>query len=509
MVEMHMRSALGASLGRLFQQLVVESLVLSLFGALLGGALAWGATGMIRTAYQKRYAHFDQVAMHPDVFLILALLAIAVGILASLIPLVRVRRHAVIGSVTPRVTVRISAAHLLVLLQVALTCVLLVVTGLFVRTFQALQGVKLGFDPHHVTALVLMPQSSHIPPANLAEKDTQVLARLSALPGVQSAALESSVPFSSYSMWMTSPTPIAGFPSTADNNALYVLTSSGFLPTSRIAVLRGRGFTPSDDSSPDKVALVNETFVHNYLHGKDPVGMVFDAPKDAAGKSHGGFTIVGEVQNEMQGGNLAAKLQPIVYLDYRQLHQDAGFLSTFALVDEFVIRSNLPQAVLDKEVRAALKQAAPDEVEMELHPMEQDIAASLGQQRLALRLVSSFGVIALLLSAIGIYGMLAYAVTARRREIGIRMALGSSRARVSRMILAQASRMVLFGIVPGAAGAWIAGHAIRSFLYGVKPLDPLTYAAVAIVLLAIALLAAAIPTHRAARVEPMEVLRVE
>lgn len=148
-------------------------------------------------------------------------------------------------------------------------------------------------------------------------------------------------------------------------------------------------------------------------------------------------------------------------------------------------------------------------VEMSLKPMEEEISQSLGQRRLALRLVAGFGVVALILSAVGIYGVLAYSVALRRREIGIRMALGSSRQRAAGLVVSQAGKMVLLGLIPGVAGAWAAGHAVRSFLYGVKALDAETLAVVGALLLLVSATAALIPAMRAAQVDPVETLRSE
>jgi len=199
----------------------------------------------------------------------------------------------------------------------------------------------------------------------------------------------------------------------------------------------------------------------------------------------------------------------MVYIDYLQLPKGSEFDELFSMMAQFAVRSTLPQAVVDKELRAAIKQIAPNMVEMKLQPMEDGIAQSLNERRLALRLVTGFGGVALILSAIGIYGVLAYSVALRRKEIGIRMALGCSRIRVTRLVLQQAGVMVLFGLISGAAGAWIAGHAVKSFLFRVKALDPLTLGAVAVVLLLVCAMAAIIPALRAAQVDPMEALRME
>jgi ABC-type antimicrobial peptide transport system permease subunit len=199
----------------------------------------------------------------------------------------------------------------------------------------------------------------------------------------------------------------------------------------------------------------------------------------------------------------------MVYMDYMQLPKGSMLGQVFSFASEFAIRSTLPQAALDKELRAATKQVAPDMTEMNLQPMEEAIANSLSERRLVLRLVTGFGGVALVLAAIGLYGVLAYSVAQRRSEIGIRMALGSSRAGVIRLVAQQAGLMTLCGLVLGTAGTWPAARAVKSFLFGVKPLDPWTLAAATAILLLVCAAAAVVPAWRAARVDPMEALRAE
>jgi len=259
--------------------------------------------------------------------------------------------------------------------------------------------------------------------------------------------------------------------------------------------------------------LVNQAFVSKFLAGRNPLGVTLHMHRGPEDKDSGilltkAMTVVGVVQNELQGV-LGSSFEPMVYLDDLQIPKDSALLGIYGAASEFAIRSPLPQGVLDKEIRATLKQVVPDMAEMQLQPMEKGIASSLAERRLALRLVSGFGGMALLLAAIGIYGLLAYTVATRRREIGIRMALGSSRSGAARLVLRQAGRTVLWGVIPGIAGAWAAGHAVRSFLFGVKALDPLAMGTSAAVLAATAVIAAAIPAWRAVRVDPMEVLRDE
>jgi ABC-type antimicrobial peptide transport system permease subunit len=221
------------------------------------------------------------------------------------------------------------------------------------------------------------------------------------------------------------------------------------------------------------------------------------------------MTIVGFVNNELQGGSLGAQFEPMIYLDYRQLPVNSPVAPFFGFVSEFAIRSRLPQDALNKELRTAVNEVAPEMAELSLRPMEQSIADSLGERRLALRMVSSFGIAALLLATIGIYGILAYSVAQRRREIGIRMALGSSRGGATWLVTQQAATMFALGLVLGGLALFPAGRTVRSFLFGVHSLDPLTIAVTAFVLAVVCTGAAAIPAWQAARVDPAEVLRAE
>jgi ABC-type antimicrobial peptide transport system permease subunit len=278
--------------------------------------------------------------------------------------------------------------------------------------------------------------------------------------------------------------------------------------------MRGRNFLPQDDGSGAIVALVNREFVRRFLGSRDPIGATVKfhrgpGDKDADMPFLQPMTVVGVVENELQGGDLGAPFEPLVYLNYRQMPRGSMFVQIFSMAEEFAIRSQLPQQALDAELRAAIRRTAPGMAEMSMQPMEASIASSLRERRLALRLVSSFGAVALLLAAIGIYGVLSYTVAQRRREIGIRMALGSSRSGATKLVVRQAGMMVLLGVAIGCAAAWPAGRAVRSFLFGVGALDPWAFGVTAGVLLVVSVIAAMAPAWRAARVNPMEVLRAE
>ena len=514
MAEMHVRSALGASFGRLLQQVMTESVLVSLIGATMGSVLAYALVAMIRTAYGQQFPRFDELAVSPAVFAACALLAVLAGVLASLAPALNIRRQTGVVTNTARATRKSRIPGALVALQIALTCVLLVTIGLFVRTFRALQDVKLGFDPRGVTTLVLMPEDQHKNPELARRTDASLLERFGALPGVESATMQTAIPFSTYNFMLNGMTEVNGRAFHEGDTAFYSMVSSNFVHASGLHLMRGRGFLPQDDTTAAMTAVVNEAFVKQYLAGRDPIGASVKFHRkpgetDADVPFTQPLTVVGVIENELQGGDLGASYQPMVYMDYLQLPKSSMLAEVFSMESEFAVRSALPGAVLDKELRAAVKQVAPDMTEMKLQPMEAGIAQSLSDRRLALRLVASFGAVALMLAGIGIYGVLAYAVVQRTREIGIRMALGSTRTAAMHLVLRQAGVMVLAGFLMGLIGAWPAVRAIRSFLFGVPIADPLTLAGTALLLLAVCVCAAAIPAYRASRVDPMQALRSE
>jgi predicted permease len=514
MAEMNIRSALGASFTRLLRQIVTESLVVSLLGAFLGAVLAWIVVAIIRNAYGHQFTRFDELSIHPAPVVACAFLAIFAAVLASIAPMFRIRRQTGMVAATNRATRSSRLPQILVGLQVALTCVLLVVSGLFIRTFVALQHVNLGFDPTHVTTLVLVANNQKTDAEVSRQTLTQLLEKFNALPGVQAATMQSAVPFSSFNIMLNGTTEINARPFQSTDTAFYSLVSTNFVQASGVHLFRGRTFTAQDESSAAMVVLVNQAFAQKYLANREPIGAIVklhrnptDTDEDMPLKDP--MTVIGIVENELQGGDLGASFQPMIYVNYRQIPKGSGFVQVFNMADEFAIRSTLQQAALDSELRSVVKQTAPDMSEMSLQPMQTSIDGSLNQRRLALQLVAGFGAIALLLAAIGIYGVLSYSVVQRRKEIGIRMALGSSRTGAIQLIARQAGQMILAGFLFGAAAAWPAGRAIQSFLFGVQPIDAVALAASAIILLVVCAIAASVPAWRAAQVNPVEALRAE
>jgi predicted permease len=512
--EITIRSALGASFGRILQQLITESLLVSFTAAALAGTIAFFAIRLLKHAYGSDYTRFDEISLHPIVLGATVVLAALVGLLATVAPAVRLRKQVLRPSGARGSSRSSRLPGVLVALQIAVTCVLLVVSGLLTRTLHSLAEVKLGFDPHDVSTLVLMPADQSQSPQLSRDLEARLLERFGTLPGVEGVTTQSSVPFSNYNIDLNGGTDVEGHVYRQGETAHYSLVSTSFVRVSGIHLLQGRTFGRADESSPDIVVLVNQAFLKTFVSDRNPLGTVVrfhrePGETDADQPVAGDMTIVGVVENELQGGALDSPYEPMVYLDSAQFPKNSMLNQVFNMSAQYAIRSALPMAALDSELRAVIKQDAPSMVEMSLGPMSQGIADSLGQRRLALRLVTGFSSVALLLSAAGIYGVLAYSVALRRREIGIRMALGSSRSETAGLVLRQAVLMVAFGLVPGIAGAWMSGHAIRSFLYGVRALDAPTVVLVAVLLLTVAVLAAALPILRAVQVDPAETLRAE
>ncbi len=511
--EVMIRSALGAGFGRLLQQLAAENLLISVASAVLGSSLAYAATMWIRTAYGPQFTRFDELEVRPEVLAVLGVLAAGLGMVTALMLAVKIRRQTRAAFAMRTVTRDSRVPGLLVAVQVCLTCVLLVVCGLFIRTFQKLENVELGFDAHNVTTLVLMPGNQHQDPQVSRQTETRLLNAFDHLPGVAAATMQTALPFSSYTVTLRGTTEVTGRVFQKEDEADYSLVSTNFVKASGIHLLRGRSFVPADESSDDVSVLINRAFADKYFARRNPMGQILRFHREAKETDADlplaqPMTVAGMVENELEGSDLGAPYLPMVYLNYLQLPKGSMLSPIFNMSAQYAIRSPLAANVLASELRAAIKKTAPDMVEMHLGPMQKDVAESLNQRRLALRLVAGFGLMALVLSSIGVYGVLAHSVALRRREIGIRLVLGCSRIRATRLVTRQAATMVVLGLVPGLFGAWAAARTVRSLLFGVV-FDPVTLVQAGVVVLLAGSLASVLPAVHAALLDPAETLRME
>jgi predicted permease len=514
--EISLRAALGASRTRILQKVVTDSVTVSLLGGALGLALATVLVAWIKHAYGEQFGRFNELRLEPWVVLACLALAASAGLLAALAPGLTALRsaHGSGPMESIRTLSRSRTSSVLVVGELALTCVLLVTAGLFIRTFRALEQAPLGFDPDGLTNVVLMSQNPAISGAAYKQMYTRLVQDLGALPGVQGATTQTTLPFSNYQFTLTTSFRMPGRVVSPKAELGVSMITAGYSRIMRMPIVRGRGLSVEDREGMPVEGVVNEAFVRTYLRGKEALGQQIDFTNSDPGDKSPPFlsqplTIVGVAQDEVDGPVIASAT-PTVFLDYRQFPAAGPMASMlFGFAPQFAVRSKLPQAVLGREIRAVLRRDAPELAEMGITPVEQAMQKSLTQRQLALQLASAFGAVALLLAAVGIYGVLAYSVAQRTREIGIRMALGSTRAGAMRLVARQAAVMVVVGLGVGFAGAWPAGRAVRSFLYGVHAEDTLTLVLTGCVLLLVCALAAAVPAWRAAQVDPMEALRAE
>jgi predicted permease len=389
---------------------------------------------------------------------------------------------------------------LLVAGQIAMTLVLLVGAGLLIHSFVRLTSVPTGFESSGrdgvvQTVRVTLPERLSDEPERIHAFARGVLDRVQSLPGVTSASLINSMPFGR--MFIQGDFDIEGQP----KPTLFAGTpkiDADYFKTMGIPLLAGREFNPQDTAAALKVAIVSERIVREYFPG---------GPGHAIGRrvsvnDRGEWlTIVGVVADIRQRG-LDQAVQPMIYVPFQQDH--SGFLRFVA----FVARTSTPGVVVEG-IRTEIRRAAPDLPIQSTVTMDEAVAASVAQPRFRTVLLALFAVSATLIATCGLYGLMAYAVTQRRREIGVRMALGAERRDVLRLVLTRALRIVVAGLIVGLAGAAGVTRVLQRFLFGVTPTDPIVFTIVTLLLLVVGLMAAWLPARRAARIDPWAALRAE
>jgi predicted permease len=511
--EIVVRSALGATRVRLLRQLITESLLLCLGGAALGWLLA---TGFVLTAKHifGFYARFDEIRLDYWTFAACLLLTSLCGVAAAMAPARHLLRrrcnlltqsHASGRFSRPQ---RLSGA--LVAAEVALTCMLLIASGLFLRTFRSLQNVPLGFNPKNVTEFVIWPQNGDVPAETAISEYQRLQDRLEHLPNIEAAGMVTSLPVSNFQLNITGGFSVPGYLAPEQKNGPQVrmlAATADYFRAAQIPLLSGRFISENDVQGAGMVGVVNHTFADKILHGADPIGKQIVLEKDIEFPTP--ITIVGVSQDVIQG-EIGGEPQPEVILPLQQL-PPSGMLTHFlaAWAASFAVRTKGGPKNIAQDIRTIAKNEAPQFAVDELMPMDEAVQQHLAVQRLTVEITSGFAWIALLLSAAGLYGVLAYLVGQRVREIGIRLALGATRENVFALIARQGLLMVSIGLLVGWAGALFAGRWIRSFLFETTTHDFLTYAVVGTVIIFASAIAIFIPARRAAKVDPMVALRYE
>lgn len=506
--ELAVRTALGAGRGRLGSLLLAESLWLSVAGGGLGVLLAlWGLEAVIALA-PGDLPRLDEVALDGPVLAFAAALSLATGLLFGLAPALHAPRMGVAealkaggrhtsGDRRPR-----RSRALLVIAQFALSLVLLAGAGLLTRSFLALRAVDPGFQPVGVLTVDLsLPRQRYLEESRQAAFFRELLDRLRALPGVDSAAAVLTLPISGSGI--NSEVALEGEPlsSPAQTHLTgYQVISDGYFETMGIPLLDGRDLGPGDDAQAPPVAVVSRSFAESSWPGENPLGkrLTFDTPPSPDSPW---YTVVG-VADDVRHEGLDQAPRPDVYFPFSQ--------DTFSFTT-LVIRAagELAPLELVPAVRREVRVLDPDQPLGDVATLEAELARSVGQRRFVMVLVGIFAALALGLAAVGLYGVMAYAVTERRHELGIRLALGATRRRLLRGVLGETVALAVVGVALGLLAALALTRLLASLLYQVKASDPLTFATGSTVLLAVALLAGLVPALRAVRVDPARTLREE
>jgi predicted permease len=504
--EFTVRLALGSSRGRLIRQLVTESMVLISLGGVAGFLLAWwGGRYMLQFLPSSSFMNLG-LNVSPDmkVFGFAAGLSLFSGILFGLGPAARATRVELSddlkGGVHPGRHAsgksRLWSRKLLVTFQLAVSLLLVVVAGLMVRTLQNLQSVDLGFDPRNVLLFSLTPSSNGYTPEKLYPFYHRLLDRLSAIPGVVSASASSDILISAVVVTGRNDIEVEGAPlSSKRMSASTNYVAPGFFATMGIPLLMGREPQSGDIASRPKVATINETFARKYFPGTSPLGRRF---RWKGGKDW--IEVVGIV-GDTRFYSVRAEPPPITYLPYLQ--------SPWMIDMTFEVRTATSTAPVAKEIYSAVRDLDPDLPVVEMRTQEQQVASSLNTERLFARLAGLFGTLGLTLACVGLYGIMAYNVTHRTREIGIRMALGEARGGILWLVLKQSLPLVGAGLGAGCLLALATTRLIASMLYGVAPTNPVTLGVSIVLLFLVATLAAWIPARKATKVDPMVALRYE
>jgi putative ABC transport system permease protein len=500
--EMAIRLAVGASGARIVRQLLTESTMIALAAGGLGTLLAlWGVDALVALSPQK-LPRADEIGVNGQVLVFALVASLLTGLLFGLAPALQGRKldptaelkgecFRLIGGPS-----RNRLSNLLVVSETALALVLLVGAGLMLNSFIRLLHVNLGFGPQQVIAFRLgLPDSRYPDPRHQEAFFQQLLERIKALPGVRSVGMGRNLPISGQSM--TSPVVIEGRPARSGERTVVqrAVVDPGYFRAMGVRLENGRSFTEHDNENATPVVMVNQTFVRQFFPGENPLGKrlrtFFDKPgmREVVG-------VVGDVKHA--GPAAATPLQ--VYVPYGQ---EPGPYMTVTVQTDAV-----PAAIIPA-VRGAVLAIDKEEPIDQVATMESLFSESVAQPRFYSWVLGAFGAMALILTAVGIYGVMSYSVTQRVHEMGVRLALGAEQSDVLRLVIGQGLLHTGIGIAAGLAGALALTRFLSGLLYGVKPTDPLTLIAVSLILTAVATLACYIPARRATKVDPIVALRYE
>jgi predicted permease len=501
--EIAVRQAIGASRGRLVAQLLSESLLLAVLGAGLGaGMAALLSRALIAFLTTEGNRMFVGLGIDWRILGFTAGVAMLTCVLFGLMPALRATRVApasvmrASGRGLTGGREKFSLRRILVVAQVAMSMVLLAGALLFVRSLQKLMAVDPGFRPEGIVAVGVDYQAAHFPKERTPEVRRQMLEKLQARTGAIAAAEVDMTPVSGSGWDQNAWAEGSSGPRT---DSLFNRCGPGYFRTMGTSFVAGRDFNQHDDLSAPRVAIVNEEFARKVFQGKNPVGLSFRR-EESAEKPDSVFLVVGLVRNTKYY-ELREDFRPIAFVPEGQ-NEDPGPGTNF------VLRTNAPLGEFFHHAEQALAEIHPA-MGVQFSVLTSQLKESLLRDRLMAALAGAFGVLAGSLAVLGLYGVIAYMVARRRNEIGVRIALGSSRGRVIVLVLREAVVLLAIGLTVGTGLALWAGQAASSLVYGMTPRDPLTLGAAVALLAAVALIASYGPAWKASRLQPMEALRDE
>ena len=504
--EVALRTALGAGRARIVRQLLTESTVLGLLGGVIGILLAYWGVHTLTSFLPGDIPQVHAIGVDASVLLFALALSVFASLLFGLAPALFAARHDVQAILKDSAAhssepgVRRFARSLLAAAELALAVVLLVAAGLFLRSFSSLTSVNPGFNTAHVVrAAIQLPQYQYSKPEQWIAFSDELINRLQSQPGMSDSAVGIPLPLDPqgaailpFEIFAHPPLP-KGTPETAD----FVSISPAYFHVMEIPLLRGRIFNERDDASASRVTIINQAFARRFLQNEDPIGqqLVFSFPP-SPGVPRQIVGIVGDVRNVSIGQDPG----PMMYVPFDQSPLWGA---------EVVVRSDRSLPSLVSAIRQQVHDVDKDLPVTEIGPMSESVGASVAQPRFRTWLLGSFAGMALVLAAIGIFGVVSYSVSRRTQEIGIRMALGASRSAILRIISRETLVMLLAGLAVGIPIALASSRLLGHLLFGVSFSDPITLVSVTLALLAVAALASWIPARRATRVDPLVALRHE
>ncbi|QNI33744.1 ABC transporter permease [Alloacidobacterium dinghuense] len=500
--EMSVRLALGAGRARILRQMLTESLLLSLAGGVAGLLLGYYARNAIPHLLSSSWeAPAINAKFNWMIFAFTAAISIFTGLLFGLAPAWQATRTQVSSGLKDNAQMatqrkRNVTGKTLVVIQVTLSMLLLVGAGLFVRTLTNLNNTHMGFSPDHIVLFDLQLPPTRYPNGKGVPLYHQMEEKLTALQGVDSVA-PLQVPLISHNISGHSFDPDDQPSTTNSQHVSFNAVGQHFFSTFNIPIIAGRGFNERDTETSSKVAVINQTLANKFFPKISPVGRTFRTGDPA----HPQRVVIIGICQDAKYDDLRRDAPPTFYALYRQ-QEDAEFMT-------FAVHTHMKPEAIVPSLRSTVASVDKDLPLQDIRTQNEQIEDTTRQERIFASLTSGFGILALVLACIGIYGIMAYTVARRTNEIGIRMALGAQAGRVLRMILREASWMAIVGIVVGLSAAVAMGRLIASMLFGLKPYDPLTLGMAALLLALVALAASLVPAWRAAHVDPIRALRHE